>query len=46
MRQISLNEYTNQLSSIFASANGTATIHIENNPQVTVYLWEDEVPVK
>jgi len=43
---IPLNEYANQLPHIFASPNGTATIHIENNPQVTVYLWENEVPLE
>ena len=42
---IPLYEYANQLPHIFASPNGTATIHIENNPQVTVYLWENEVPL-
>jgi len=43
---IPLYEYANQLPHIFASPNGTATIHIENNPQVTVYLWENEVPIE
>ena len=42
---IPLNKYANQLPSLFASPNGTATIHIENNPQITVYLWENEVPL-
>lgn len=42
---IPLNEYANQLPPIFSRPNGTATIHIENNPQVTVYLWENEVPL-
>lgn len=43
---IPLNEYAKHLSPLVARPNGTATIHIENNPQVTVYLWEDEVPVE
>lgn len=43
---IPLFEYANQLPHISASPNGTATIHIDNDPQVTVYHFEKEVPLK
>jgi len=43
---IPLLEYANQLSSIVTSPNETATIHIDNDPNVSVYLWDKYVPLK
>lgn len=43
---IHLVEYANQLPYISASPNETATIRIANDPQITVTLWEKEVPLK
>lgn len=43
---IHLVEYANQLPHISARPNETATIHIYNDPQITVTLWEEKVPLK
>ena len=43
---IPLLEYANQLPSIITSPNETATIHFDNDPNVSVYLWDKDVPLK
>lgn len=45
-KAIPLLEYAKQLPSIVASPNETATIHIDNDPNVSVYLWDKNVPLK
>ncbi|MEH7380869.1 DUF4652 domain-containing protein [Bacillus sp. JJ1533] len=43
---IPLLEYATQQPSIVTSPNEKATIHIDNDPKVTVYLWDKDVPLK
>lgn len=45
-KAVPLSELAKQSSPISASPNSIATIHIDNNPQLTVYLWESKVPVE
>ncbi|MEH7226104.1 DUF4652 domain-containing protein [Bacillus sp. JJ1566] len=43
---IPLLEYANQQPSIVTNPNETATIRIDNDPKVAVYLWDKYVPLK
>lgn len=44
--EIPLFEYAHQLPTIATKPNEIATIHIENEPKISVYLWDEHVPLK